>query len=195
VTHHVTHHPNRSLPNRRLLLACCIALLLAGAALLFVASAHATGTQPEAKTVDQDVQALKKELVDLNRDLFRLEEELLYPASTQVAVFLSVNLGTFFALDSVQLELDGKEVANYLYTEREVEALHRGGVQKLFLGNLKAGEHELVAVFTGKGPHDRDYRRGTTVKFEKAVGAKYVELRITDREASLQPEFAVRQWE
>jgi hypothetical protein len=195
VTHHVTHHPNRSLPNRRLLLACCIALLLAGAGSLFVASAHATGTQPEAKTVDQDVQALKKELVDLNRDLFRLEEELLYPASTQVAVFLSVNLGTFFALDSVQLELDGKEVANYLYTEREVEALHRGGVQKLFLGNLKAGEHELVAVFTGKGPHDRDYRRGTTVKLEKAVGAKYVELRITDREASLQPEFAVRQWE
>jgi len=191
----VTHPRMRRLPNRRLLLACCIALLLTGAALLMVASAHATGTTPEARTVDQDVQALKKELVDLNRDLFRLEEELLYPASTQVAVFLSVNLGTFFALDSVQLELDGKEVANYLYTEREVEALHRGGVQKLYLGNLKAGEHELVAVFTGKGPHDRDYRRGTTVKFEKAVGAKYVELRITDREASLQPEFAVRQWE
>jgi len=191
----VTHPRTRRLPNRRLLLACSIALLLGGAALLLMATAHATGTTPEAKTVDQDVQALKKELVDLNRDLFRLEEELLYPASTQVAVFLSVNLGTFFALDSVQLELDGKEVANYLYTEREVEALHRGGVQKLYLGNLKAGEHELVAVFTGKGPHDREYRRGTTVRFEKAVGAKYVELRITDREASLQPEFAVRQWE
>lgn len=191
----MTHPRTRSLPNRRLLLACSIALLLAAAALLLVATAHATGTAPEAKTVDQDVQALKKELVDLNRDLFRLEEELLYPASTQVAVFLSVNLGTFFALDSVQLKLDGKEVANYLYTEREVEALHRGGVQKLYLGNLKAGEHELVAVFTGKGPRDRDYRRGTTVRFEKAVGAKYVELRITDREASLQPEFAVRQWE
>jgi hypothetical protein len=191
----VTRSRTRRPPNRRLLLACSILLLLAGAALLLAASARAAGTAPEARTVDQDVQALKKELVDLNRDLFRLEEELLYPASTQVAVFLSVNLGTFFALDSVQLELDGKEVANYLYTEREVEALHRGGVQKLYLGNLKAGEHELVAVFTGKGPHERDYRRGTTVKFEKAVGAKYVELRITDREASLQPEFAVRQWE
>jgi hypothetical protein len=191
----VTHRPIRRLPNRRLLLACSIALLLAGAALLLAASAHATGSAPESRTVDEDVQALKKELVDLNRDLFRLEEELLYPASTQVAVFLSVNLGTFFALDSVQLKLDGKDVANHLYTEREVEALHRGGVQKLYLGNLKAGEHELVAVFTGKGPHERDYRRGTTVRFEKAVGAKYVELRITDREASLQPEFAVRQWE
>jgi hypothetical protein len=173
---------------------CAAAFLVAGVTLL-AQPAPATESAADTRAVDQDVQALKKELVDLNRDLFRLEEELLYPASTQVAVFLSLNTGTFFALDSVQLTLDGKEVANYLYTDREVQALHRGGVQKLYLGNLKAGEHELVAVFTGKGPHERDYRRGTSVRFEKAVGAKYVELRITDREASLQPEFSVRQWE
>jgi hypothetical protein len=156
---------------------------------------RADGAAPSATSVDQDVQTLKKQLIDLNRDLFKLEEELLYPASTQVAVFLSVDVGTFFALDSVTLKVDDKEVANYLYTDREVQALHRGGVQKLYLGNLKAGEHELVAFFTGKGPHDRDYRRGATLKVEKAVGAKYVELRISDREASLQPEFVVRQWE
>jgi hypothetical protein len=194
VTHLDSHDDPRAARARLRRFACTGAFLIAGLALL-TGRAWATGSSPEPRTVDQDVPALKKPLIELTRDLFRLEEELLYPASTQVAVFLSVNLGTFFALDSVQLELDGKEVANYLYTEREVEALHRGGVQKLYLGNLKAGEHELVAVFTGKGPHERDYRRGTTVRFEKAVGAKYVELRITDREASLQPEFAVRQWE
>ena len=157
--------------------------------------ASAETPAPDTRSVDQDVQSLKKQLIDLNRDLFKLEEELLYPASTQVAVFVSVDVGTFFALDAVTLEIDDKEVANYLYTDREVQALHRGGVQKLYLGNLKAGEHELVAFFTGKGPHDRDYRRGTTLKFDKAVGAKYLELRISDREASLQPEFVVRQWE
>lgn len=175
---------------------CACALLVAGG-LLNAARAPASepATSGELKSVDQDVQVLKKQLVDLNRDLFRLEEELLYPASTQVAVFLSVDVGTFFGLDSVTLKLDDKEVANYLYTEREVKALHRGGVQKLYLGNLKAGEHEIVATFIGKGPHDRDYRRGTTIKFEKSLGAKYLELRISDREASLQPEFVVRQWE
>ena len=157
--------------------------------------ASAETPAPDTRSVDQDVQSLKKQLIDLNRDLFKLEEELLYPASTQVAVFVSVDVGTFFALDAVTLEIDDKEVANYLYTDREVQALHRGGVQKLYLGNLKSGEHELVAFFTGKGPHDRDYRRGTTLKFDKAVGAKYLELRISDREASLQPEFVVRQWE
>ena len=181
---------------RRRWQVCACALLVAGG-LLTAARAPASEPPPsgELKNVDQDVQVLKKQLVDLNRDLFRLEEELLYPASTQVAVFLSVNVGTFFALDSVTLKLDDKEVTNYLYTEREVKALHRGGVQKLYLGNLKAGEHEIVATFTGKGPHDRDYRRGTTIKFEKTLGAKYLELRISDREASLQPEFVVRQWE
>lgn len=172
---------------------------LIAAVTLFVAPVTTLQAEGEStanlKTVDQDVQALKKQLIDLNRDLFKLEEELLYPASTQVAVFLSVDVGTFFALDSVTLKVDDKEVANYLYTEREVEALHRGGVQKLYLGNLKAGEHEITAFFVGKGPHERDYRRGTTLKVEKAVGAKYVELRISDREAALQPEFVVRQWE
>ena len=163
--------------------------------LLCAGTAGATDPAAEFKSVDQDVQSLKKQLIDLNRDLFKLEEELLYPASTQVAVFLSVGVGTFFALDSVELKLDDKDVTDYLYTEREVKALHRGGVQRLFLGNLKAGEHELIAFFTGKGPHERDYRRGTTIKFDKAIGAKYIELKISDRAASLQPEFVVRQWE
>jgi hypothetical protein len=154
-----------------------------------------TAAADAARGVDQDVQVLKKQLVDLNRDLFKLEEELLYPASTQVAVFLSVDVGTFFALDSVTLKVDDKEVAHYLYTDREVQALHRGGVQKLYIGNLKAGPHEIVAFFSGKGPHDREYRRGATLRFDKEVGAKYVELRISDRVESLEPEFVVRQWE
>jgi hypothetical protein len=145
--------------------------------------------------VDQDVQSLKKQLIDLNRDLFKLEEELLYPASTQVAVFLSVDVGTFFALDSVTLKLDNKEVANYLYTEREAQALLKGGVHRVFIGNLKAGDHELLALFTGQGPHARDYRRGATIKLTKGVGAKYVELKISDRAVKAQPEFIVKEWE
>ncbi|MGI9330690.1 MAG: AraC family transcriptional regulator, partial [Gammaproteobacteria bacterium] len=91
--------------------------------------------------------------------------------------------------------LDGKDVSSYLYTDREVTALHRGGVHKIFLGNVKTGDHELVAIFTGTGPHGRDYKRGATVNFNKAIGAKFVELQITDREIKQQPEFFVREWE
>ena len=174
-----------------LILAIWLGIALASSARAATAGGEAT----QADSVDLDVQTLKKELVDLNKDLFKLEEELLYPASTQVAVFVSVDVGTFFALDSVTLKVDDKEVTNYLYTEREVQALHRGGVQRLYLGNLKAGEHELIALFTGKGPHERDYRRGTTLRIDKGVGASYVELKISDRVASLQPEFVVKVWE
>jgi hypothetical protein len=193
----MNRHFRRSSVHARLLTIVSLVLLTGGALVARGVNAAEAGADPvpELRAVDADVQDLKKQLVDLNRDLFKLEEEILYPASTQVAVFLSMNVGTFFALDSVTVKVDDKEVANYLYTEREVQALHRGGVQKLYLGNLKSGPHELVAFFTGKGPHDRDYRRGTSVSFEKAVGARYVELRISDREASLQPEFVVRQWE
>jgi hypothetical protein len=149
----------------------------------------------EFRTLDEDVQDLKKQALDLNRDLFLLEEELLFPSNTQTAVFVSMDVGEFFGLDSVELKIDDKDVANYLYTERESDALLKGGVQRLFIGNLKAGEHELVAVFTGQGPHTRDYRRAASLVFEKGIGPKYIELTISDRETKQQPEFIVKEWE
>ncbi|HTT43536.1 MAG TPA: hypothetical protein VMG33_10725 [Steroidobacteraceae bacterium] len=172
----------------------------AGAQALAPAPAAAPAAAPaEAATdtrgLDQEIQGLKKDVVDLNRDLFVLEEELLFPANTQVAVFLSVDIGDFFALDSVQLKIDQKEVINYLYTPREVDALLKGGVQRLYVGNLKVGPHELVAFFNGKGPSDRAYKRGASLRFEKGVGAKYLELKIADRQRKLQPEFEIHDWE
>ncbi|MFI4914414.1 MAG: AraC family transcriptional regulator [Steroidobacterales bacterium] len=145
--------------------------------------------------LDEQIQDLKKDVVDLNRDLFVLEEELLFPANTQVAVFVSMDIGDFFALDSITLKIDDREVSNYLYTPREVAALLKGGVQRLYVGNLKAGTHELVAFFNGKGPNERDYRRGATLKFDKGVGAKYLELKISDHARRQQPEFQIKDWE
>jgi hypothetical protein len=149
----------------------------------------------DTRALDEEIQGIKKDVVDLNRDLFILEEELLFPANTQVAVFLSMDVGEFFALDTVELRVDDKQVSKYLYTPREAEALLKGGVQRLYLGNLRAGEHELVALFTGKGPNGQDYSRGAQLRFEKAVGAKYLELRISDRQRKAQPEFEIKDWE
>jgi len=106
-----------------------------------------------------------------------------------------VDVGNFFRLDSIQLKIDNKIVANHLYTKRELEALSRGGVQRLYLGNVKSGDHELVAIFSGPGPNNREYRRGTTLKFKKTSSAKYMELKIIDSTGKLQPEFIVKEWE
>jgi hypothetical protein len=160
-----------------------------------VAPASAASAPPLAPTLDGRVQDVKSDVIKLNRDLLVLEEELLFPANTQVALFVSMDVGKMFELDSVQIKLDDKVVAAYLYTPLEVAALHRGGVQRVWLGNLKTGEHELVAYFTGKGPHDRDYKRGATVKFDKGTEAKYIELRIRDSMGKLQPEFDVKLWQ
>lgn len=147
------------------------------------------------QSLDTRIQDLKRDAIQLNRDLLVLEEELLFPANTQLAVFVSMDVGKLFVLDSVQIKIDDKQVASYLYTPLELQALHRGGVQRLYLGNLRTGEHELVAYFTGGGPHARDYKRGATLKFTKDAQAKYVELRIRDAMAKLQPEFDIKVWQ
>lgn len=148
-----------------------------------------------AATLDGRIQDVKSDVIKLNRDLLVLEEELLFPANTQVALFVSMDVGKMFSLESVQIKLDDKVVSNYLYTPLEVAALHRGGVQRIHVGNLKAGTHELVAFFTGQGPHVRDYKRGATIKFDKGTEPKYIELQIKDSQGKLQPEFDVKVWQ
>ena len=159
------------------------------------ASAAAASEPAPTGSLDDRVQQTKADVIRLNRDLLVLEEELLFPANTQVAVFVSMDVGLLFDLDSVQIKLDDKVVTTYLYTPLEVQALHRGGVQRVYLGDLKAGNHEIVAFFTGKGPHDRDYKRATTIKFDKTTEPKYIELQIKDVQQKLQPEFDVKVWQ
>jgi len=142
-----------------------------------------------------EIRDLKKQVLQLNKNLFLLEEDLLFPANTQFSVFLSLDAGQLFSLDSVQLKVDDKIVANHLYTERELAALQRGGVQRLYIGNIPTGAHELVAIFVGKGPNGRDYRRGETLTIEKGADPLFVELTIVDDPAKEQPRFRSRIWE
>lgn len=146
-----------------------------------------------AKSGEQ-VESLKESVLTLNRDLLILEEELLYPASSQVAIYVSMDLGTFFALDAIKLEIDNKLVASELYTDKQTKALFRGGVQRLYIGNLKAGEHEISAFFTGRGPQ-QDYKRGAKIVITKAQEPVVLELRIVDSAAQLQPVFDIKQWQ
>jgi hypothetical protein len=169
---------------------CCLVLAVA-----LCAAAAPVAAQTATANLDDRIQDVKGDVIRLNRDLMVLEEELLFPANTQVAIFVSMDVGRLFSLDSVKIRLDDKDVANYLYTPAEVQALHRGGVQRIYVGNLKAGSHELVAFFTGKGPHDRDYKRGATIRFDKGTEPKYIELQIKDSTGKLQPEFEVKVWQ
>jgi len=145
--------------------------------------------QPANSTVTEQLQQLRKEVVALNRDLFVLEEDLLFPSSTQVVVYLSMDVGTYFNLDAVELKIDDKIVTYHLYTEKQIQALFKGGVQKLHIDNLAQGEHQLSAFFIGKGPHDRDYKRAVSLTFTKTSEAKSLEISIIDSSVKQQPIF------
>jgi len=150
--------------------------------------------QESVNELSGEIQDLKKSVIALNKDLRVLEEDLLFPANTQVNVFLSLDVGEFFTLESVKLKLDGKVVASHIYSDRERKALAKSGIHKLHMANLSIGEHTLSAFFTGIGPNGREYKRGTTLKIQKDNGPKYVELKISDSTMKLQPEFAVQEW-
>jgi hypothetical protein len=181
---------------KTLLLGCLIALASLRPAWSADTSAPpAEAASAPAPNLDGRIQDLKSDVIRLNRDLLVLEEELLFPANTQVAVFVSMDVGKLFELESVQVKLDDKVVTNFLYTPLQVQAFHRGGVQRVYLGNLRGGPHTLVAFFTGRGPHERDYKRGTTLKFDKGTDPKYIELQIKDSTGKIQPEFEVKVWQ
>ncbi len=162
---------------------------------VLLAAAPGAATADDYHELDRQVRALKQEVIELNRDLHILEQDLLFPGNTRLAVFLSADVGELFRLESVQLRLNDRIVANHLYAPGEVEALNRGGVQRLYLGNIPGGEHELTALFIGHGPRGREYRRATSVRLSKNEEPKYVELRIEDSERKQQPRFIVKEWE
>ena len=164
--------------------------------LLFLAFLSFTISAAEkSPALEKQVQSLKKEVLELNKELFILEEDLLFPANTQFSIFLSMDIGQLFDLDSVQINVDGKNISNHLYTQREINALKRGGIQRIYLGNIASGKHELIAFFTGKGPSKRDFKRGTTLEIEKTSSPLFVELKIIDDLTKQQPQFKTKVWE
>jgi len=172
------------------------AMLVIGLVIMFMLPLiGAADEKQEFQSLDEQVESLKKEVISINRELFILEEELLFPVNTQTFFFLSMEGDTYFSLDSVELTIDGKVVSNYLYTDREIKALSKGGVQRLHVENLKKGEHEVVVVFIGTGPNGRDYRRGASYIFVKDFDPKYIELKISESQQKNQPKFSVKEWE
>jgi len=181
----------KSLFMKKFILSLSFLALILSSYVPALANSHEASDQ----ALDISIEELKNEVLLLNRDLFILEEDLLFPSNTQFSIFLSVNAGQLFILDSVQILIDDINVANHLYTERELAALKRGGVQRLYIGNLPSGEHEVVAFFTGIGPNGRDYRRGKTILIEKTGEPQFVEFSIEDDSSKEQPEFNARIWE
>lgn len=141
-------------------------------------------TKEQIKGLDEQVQDIKKDVLELTSELSRLEEKLLFPSNTQVSLFVSVIGDEGFILDSMQIKMDNKVVVQHLYTFKEIEALRAGGVQRIYTGNIKTGDHKLVASFIGRAKSGNEYQRSENFNVTKAVGPKFVEIQITGSSAS-----------
>jgi hypothetical protein len=126
------------------------------------------------KGLDEQVQEIKTDVLSIAAQLNQLEEKLIYPSDTQVAIFVSVAKGEKFRLDAVDIGLDGKSVAHHLYTFKELEALQKGGVQHIYVGNIRTGEHPLQVTVIGKSEGGSDFQRGESFKISKNIGPKLV---------------------
>lgn len=135
-------------------------------------------SKEQIKGLDEQVQEIKSDVLGIAAELNQLEETLLYPSGTQVAVFISLISGETFRLDSVEIRLDGEPVARHLYTFKELEALQKGGVQRIYTGNVRSGEHELQVSFTGKSGEGSDFQKSERFKVTKDVGPKIVEISL-----------------
>jgi len=152
--------------------------------LLSVPAQSAEVTTEQVKGLDEQVQDIKKDVLELTSELTRLEEKLLFPSNTQVSLFVSVAGDKSFELDSMQVKLDNKVVAQHLYTYKELEALRAGGVQRIYTGNIKTGDHAMVVSFIGRAKSGNEYQRSENYTVTKAVGPKFVEIQLTGNSAS-----------
>lgn len=146
---------------------------------MLLGTAHAEElTKEQIKGLDEQVQDIKKDVLSISAELNLLEEKLLYPSNTYVAFFVSMEKDAGVSLDSIALSLDNKNVANYIYSFKEVQALQKGGVQRVFTSNVTAGKHDLqVSVKDKQGGAVKTTTGSHSVT--KGVGPRFVEIHLT----------------
>ena len=161
-------------------------ILMAAAVLMLAVATNAQEvSREEIRGLDEQIQDVKKDVIGLTSELNRLEEKLLFPSNTQVALFVSLPNSKEFSLESVEVKLDNQIVAHHLYTYREIEALQQGGVQRIHTANVQTGAHPLEVTYFGKSKSGKEYRATASYSVEKAVGPKFVEIQIAGNQSAI----------
>jgi len=157
--------------------------LIFGITVLFMGSASYGQeiSKEQVKGLDEQVQEIKGDALSISAELAKLEEKLLYPSNTEVSVFVSLKSGETFRLDSVDIQMDGKPVTHHLYTLKELEALRKGGVQKIYTGNVRTGDHDLEVQVSGKASGGSDFQKSEHFKVSKDVAPKIVEASLASK--------------
>ena len=147
----------------------------------------------QMKGLDEQVQEVKSDVLSIAADLNQLEEKLLYPSDTHLAVFISLAQGETLRLDSVQVQIDGKPAARYIYSFKELDALQRGGIQRIYTGNVASGQHQLEVSVTGKLASGKDYSHTESFQFTKEIKPKLIGVKLAGPDSG-KPAIELGEW-
>ncbi len=153
----------------------------------------ATADQQQMRGLDEQVQEIKSDVLRISQELSRLEEKLLYPSGTQVAIFVALAKGDPMRLDGVRLQVDGQLVTQHIYSAKELEALRKGGVQRIYVGNVTTGDHKLEVLVDGKLEGGEGFNRTQQFTFRKEVKPKMVGLTLSGPRSGNNP-IALGEW-
>jgi len=171
-------------------------LAIVSALLLCLGGTHGWAQQDDRQQMrglDEQVQEIKSDVLSIAKELSLLEEKLLYPSGTQIAVFVALADGDPMRLDAVRLQIDGQLVAHYIYSAKELEALHKGGVQRIYVGNVPTGDHQLEVLVDGKLDGGADFSRTEHFTFRKEAKPKLVGLTLAGPDSG-RPPIALGEW-
>jgi hypothetical protein len=159
-----------------------------------VCPAWAEGTYREQmKGLDEQVQEVKSDVLSIAAELNQLEEKLLYPSNTHLAVFVSLAPGDALRLDAMQVQIDGQPAANYIYSFKELEALRMGGVQRIYTGNVATGPHEIAVSVNGKLKSGGEFTHTERFSFSKDIGPKLLGLTVAGPDTG-KPAIEMGEW-
>jgi hypothetical protein len=147
----------------------------------------------QMKGLDEQVQEVKSDVLSIAAELSQLEEKLLYPSNTHVAVFVALAQGETFRLDAVQVHIDGQLATHYIYSFKELEALQKGSVQRIYTGNIATGSHEIEVSLSGKLASGQEYSRTERFPFSKGVGPELISVTLAGPDSG-KPAIDVGEW-
>ena len=146
--------------------------LLALAGGTFATAAAQDLARDDMRSLDGQVQEIKSDVLSIASELDNLEERLLYPSNTQVALFVAIEENEDFRLDAVKIEINGELATHHIYSFKELEALQKGGVQRIYTGNVPTGEHQLSVTMIGKLKNGTEFNKTDQFSFAKGVEPK-----------------------
>lgn len=148
--------------------------------LLLALSLWVGGVAAETALLAQDAQRVKEQVLQLNKDLYQLEKDLLSPATTEIAFYLSLRATRYFSPLSVEINTQGIPSIHHLYTEREVEALLMGAVHPIASDNIGPGAHQVEVIVRGKDESGAEQVIKMAQQVEKQAAPLLLEIVVSD---------------